>query len=265
MPIGMLTRKIQCQSSALVRIPPSRTPIDPPPDATKPKIPIAFARSAGSVKSRIVNESETADATAPPMPCTALAVSRRPCDVARPQQSEASVNSAMPATNRRRWPYRSPSRPPSSRKPPNVSRYALTTHASDVCENPRSALIDGSATFTIVVSRTIIRVPRQRTISASQRVRLSMVIGQVSFRRRFNQVDSSARPKLIGADACDRRRSGSRHRTRPRRVSGGQQTGREEPRGPGRQRQGEAPRTGVAEPRGWLLFSARGRADLSEP
>ena len=34
---------------------------------------------------------------------------------------------------------------------------------------PRSVLIDGSATFTIVVSSTIIKVPRQRTISASQR------------------------------------------------------------------------------------------------
>ena len=30
-------------------------------------------------------------------------------------------------------------------------------------EKPRSSLIDGSATFTIVVSRTIIRPPRQRT------------------------------------------------------------------------------------------------------
>ena len=68
MPIGMLTRKIQCQSSELVRTPPSRTPIDPPPEATKPKMPIAFARSAGSVNSLIVSESDTADATAPPTP-----------------------------------------------------------------------------------------------------------------------------------------------------------------------------------------------------
>src|SRR3954462_7947897 len=51
--------------------------------------------------------------------------------------------------------------------------YALTTHASDVCEKPRSARIDGSATFTIVVSSTIIRLPRHSTTSAVQRVRLS--------------------------------------------------------------------------------------------
>jgi hypothetical protein len=40
----------------------------PPPAATKPKTPIAFARSAGSVNSVIISESETADATAPPTP-----------------------------------------------------------------------------------------------------------------------------------------------------------------------------------------------------
>jgi hypothetical protein len=34
-----------------------------PPDATKPKMPIAFARSAGSVKSVIISERATADTT----------------------------------------------------------------------------------------------------------------------------------------------------------------------------------------------------------
>src|SRR5262249_2453139 len=43
------------------------------------------------------------------------------------------------------------------------------THASDASGNPRSARIDGSATPTIVTSRTIISSPRQRTTSANQR------------------------------------------------------------------------------------------------
>ena len=103
-PIGTLTRKIQCQSSELVRMPPSSTPIEPPPEATKPKMPIAFARSAVSVNNVIVSESDTADAIAPPTPCTARAVSRSPCDLARPHASDASVKSAMPETNSRRWP-----------------------------------------------------------------------------------------------------------------------------------------------------------------
>src|SRR4029078_13457482 len=38
-------------------------------------------------------------------------------------------------------------------------------------ENPRSSLIDGRATFTIVWSRTIISIPTQRTTNAIQRER----------------------------------------------------------------------------------------------
>ena len=121
-PIGRLTRKIQCQSRTSVRIPPASTPMAPPPERTKPKIPIAFARSAGSVKSIIVSESATAATSAPPRPCTARATTSWPCVVARPQASEARVKSAIPVRNMRRCPNRSPSRPPSSRKPPNVSR-----------------------------------------------------------------------------------------------------------------------------------------------
>ena len=178
-PTGRLTRKIQCQLSTSVRTPPSSTPMLPPPAATKPKTPIAFARSAGSVNRVMISESATAETTAPPRPCTARAPTRKACELARPQASEAAVKSAIPIRKSRRCPKRSPSRPPSSRKPPKVSRYAFTTQASEVSEKPRSARIDGRATFTIVVSRTIIRSPRQRTISASQRVRLSvMVMGE---------------------------------------------------------------------------------------
>ena len=175
-PTGMLTRKIQCQLSASVSTPPRITPTLPPPAATKPITPIAFARSPGSVKSVMISDSATAATTAPPSPCTARATTSTPCDSATPQASEAAVKSAMPATNRRRWPNRSPSRPPRSMKPPKVSMYALTTHASEASEKPRLSWIDGSATFTIVVSSTIIRSPMQRTISASQRCLRSMVM-----------------------------------------------------------------------------------------
>ena len=94
----------------------------PPPDRTKPKIPIALARSAGSVKSVMISESATADTSAPPSPWTARAPTSMPCVVARPHASEAAVKSAIPARNIRRCPSRSPRRPPSRRKPPNVSR-----------------------------------------------------------------------------------------------------------------------------------------------
>ena len=45
----------------------------PPPEATKPKMPIAFARSAASVKRVIISESATAETTAAPIPWTARA------------------------------------------------------------------------------------------------------------------------------------------------------------------------------------------------
>ena len=121
-PIGTFTRKIQFQVSASVRIPPSSTPIEPPPAATNPNTPIAFARSAGSVKSVTMSESATAETTAPPRPCTARAPISTSCEPARPQASEAVVKSTIPMTKSRRWPKRSPSLPPSSRNPPNVSR-----------------------------------------------------------------------------------------------------------------------------------------------
>src|SRR6266581_1568458 len=52
--------------------------------------------------------------------------------------------------------------------------YAFTTQTSEVSVKARSSRIDGRATFTIVVSRTIISSPKQRTMSASQRFRWSM-------------------------------------------------------------------------------------------
>jgi hypothetical protein len=47
----------------------------------------------------------------------------------------------------------------------------LTTQASDVSARCRSEPIDGSATFTIVVSSTIIRVPMHKVARAAHRRR----------------------------------------------------------------------------------------------
>ena len=45
----------------------------PPPDITKPKKPIARARSPGSEKRSMISDSATADTAAPPSPWTARA------------------------------------------------------------------------------------------------------------------------------------------------------------------------------------------------
>ncbi len=103
-PIGMLTRKIQCQLKRSVMTPPASTPIEPPPAATKPITPIAFARSPGSVNRVMISESATAATTAPPIPWIARAPTSISWDVASPQASEASVNRPTPSTKTRRWP-----------------------------------------------------------------------------------------------------------------------------------------------------------------
>ena len=68
-------------------------------------------------------------------------------------------------------PKRSPSRPASSSKLPKVTRNALITQVRFPWVKWRSRWIEGSATLTMVVSRTIISCARQTTTSANQRRR----------------------------------------------------------------------------------------------
>ena len=67
-PIGRLTKKIQCQLIDWVRMPPSSSPTEPPADAVKPNTPIALACSRGSGNSVTIMPSITAEVMAPPMP-----------------------------------------------------------------------------------------------------------------------------------------------------------------------------------------------------
>src|SRR4051794_24662965 len=112
--------------------------------------------------------------TAAPTPCRKRAPISAPWLGASPHRIDAAVKNTTPARNTRLRPNRSPSRPASRRKPPNVTRNAFTTHVRSACVKCRSAWIDGSATFTIVVSSTIISCARQTTTSASQRRRSSV-------------------------------------------------------------------------------------------
>ncbi len=162
-PIGMLTKKIQCQSSDCVSTPPASNPTEPPAEATKAYTPIAFACSRGSGNIVTIIPRITAEVIAPPMPWTKRAPTSTAWLLASPQAAEASVNSASPARNTRRRPMRSPSRPARSSSPPKAIRYALTTQARLDCVKPRSLWIEGSATFTTVMSRTIISMPAHRT------------------------------------------------------------------------------------------------------
>jgi hypothetical protein len=68
MPIGMLTKKIQCQLIVSVSTPPSSSPSEPPATATKVYAPIAFACSRGSGNMVTIIPRITAEVSAPPTP-----------------------------------------------------------------------------------------------------------------------------------------------------------------------------------------------------
>ena len=120
-PTGTLTKNTHGHEKAVVRIPPSNRPLEPPAALTRPQAASAWVRSAPSGNVVVRIESEAGVISAAPNPCTARKVSSIPRLPDRPHSSDASVNSATPVTNSRRRPNRSLARPPRSRKPPNIS------------------------------------------------------------------------------------------------------------------------------------------------
>ena len=76
---------------------------------------------------------------------------------------------ATPMRNQRRRPKMSPRRPPVTSSTANVSVYALTVHSRFDVETPRSRWIDGSATFTTVLSSMIMNSAKHIAPSVHQR------------------------------------------------------------------------------------------------
>ncbi len=174
-PIGTFTRKIAGQPNACVSTPPSSTPSEPPTPPIAPHTPSARLRSRPSVNEVAMIARLAGEITAPPMPCSARAPISSVRESASAHASDASANSAVPARNTRRRPSRSAARPPSSRKPANVSVYAFTTHCRPVVEKRSPSRIDGSATFTIDTSRITISCARQTRTSSAREPRLPAV------------------------------------------------------------------------------------------
>ena len=166
--------------------PPSSTPMLPPPEATNPKMPIAFARSAGSVKRVIISESATAETTAPPTPCTARATTASPASRASPHASEASVKSAIPMQEQ-------PAVPEEVTEPAPEQQEAAERQQVRV-DDPRERGVGEAEVFLDRGQRDPDdrhvehdhQVPRHKTSSASQRVRLSMVVTTSSLSQVFD-------------------------------------------------------------------------------
>src|SRR3954452_24705554 len=95
---------------------------------------------------------------------------------AKPMNALESANTTTPNRNIERRPKMSPIRPPVTSNTANVSVYALTVHSSDEIDAWRSRWIEGSATFTTVLSSMIMNSAKHMAASVHH-LRLS------SFRR----------------------------------------------------------------------------------
>ena len=121
MPIGTLTQRTHSQPAYSVSMPPSSTPAAPPEPDTAPQTPSALLRSAPSANMFVTIDSAAGAISAAPRPCSARAAMSCVSVAERPPSSDAIENRTRPYMNSRRRPSRSAIRPPSSRKPPNVS------------------------------------------------------------------------------------------------------------------------------------------------
>jgi hypothetical protein len=163
-PIGTLTRKIHCHPGPVVSRPPAITPTEAALPPTAPNMPNALVRRGPSAKVLTRIDSAAGAASAPPSPCPEREITSWPSESASPAVSEETVNRASPASSTRRWPSRSAARPPSSRKPPSIRPYVMTTHCRSAWSRPRSACSEGSATFTTARSSTTMNcAPHTRT------------------------------------------------------------------------------------------------------
>ncbi len=118
--MGTLTKRTHRQSSHSTSIPPASSPIALPPAETAANTPKALFRSGPSRKVVVISDRAVGEAMAPPTPWSERAASSCQDSWESPPSSEARTKSSTPKMKTRRRPRMSPSRPPSSRSPPNV-------------------------------------------------------------------------------------------------------------------------------------------------
>ena len=157
MPMGTFSQKIHCHDRPSTTAPPTRGPSATASPATPPQMPsIAPRRSGGTAADRIVSVSGVTMAL--PTPCIARNAISAPDVGASAAAAEPAVKIAMPMTNIRLRPKRSPSAAPVSSRTANVSVYAFTIHSSDARDAPRLRLITGSAVVTTRLSSDTMKI-----------------------------------------------------------------------------------------------------------
>ena len=119
-PTGTLTKKTHGHEISCVIAPPRISPTALPPIAIAAQTPSALARSAPSSNVVVMIASAAGEMNAAPSPWSAREPISIPELVERPSSSDAAVNTTRPNRKKRLRPSRSPTRPPSSRKPPKT-------------------------------------------------------------------------------------------------------------------------------------------------
>ncbi len=127
-------------------------PITEPTPVIAANTAVAALRAGPLGKVVAISARPVGDAIAEPTPCSSRAMTSVVSSQATPHSIEAMVNSATPTMKVRLRPMVSPSRPPSSIRPPKVSTYAVITQLRPASERLSSSWILGRATIATVLS-----------------------------------------------------------------------------------------------------------------
>src|SRR5690606_38716760 len=160
-PIGTLTRKIQCHDHASTISPPRIGPIAMPDIEIPLQMPIAFPRSAGGNDVEMI-ESVNGMMNAAPIPCAARAAISQPVEGTNAARADVAVKTARPSMKNRLRPNRSPRPPAVICRDAKTSTYADMIHCSCAVVGEKSSEMVGNAMLTIRLSRTAMKRATQQ-------------------------------------------------------------------------------------------------------
>ena len=163
---GTLSKKIDCQLTSWTRKPPSTGPIASAIAETPAHVPIARPRSCAG-NALVMIDRVPGIMKPEPTPCRARnAISQLSlCESAIMKLEKANTLT--------------PRRPPVTSSTANVSVYAWTVHSSEEVVACRLRWIDGSATFTTVLSSMIMNSAKHIAPSAHQRRLPSFILARM--------------------------------------------------------------------------------------
>jgi hypothetical protein len=146
--------------------PPRTWPATNPIEAVAPYKPRARVRRGPSVKRVVMSDNDAGATIAAPIPWRARAATRSTASSVNPAASEAPANTSNPTMNTDLRPQVSAMRPPKIKRPPKVMAYAVTTHCTESPPKPSAWRIEGSATLTMLKSKTTMNDATRTKVSA---------------------------------------------------------------------------------------------------